>query len=105
MFYRLLFDGRFILSILNGTICVVGDKLVDLNSNSRIFKAFFDNVTHACIGLVAFLIVVMTLKTNLSINEKILLTFLCFLFSSLIDIDHFLAAKTWTLKVYQGFEE
>lgn len=99
MFYRLFVDSRFILSILNGTICVVGDKLVELNSNSRILKAIFDNFTHACIGLVAFLIIVMSIKANLTRNEKIVLVFVCFLLSSLIDVDHFIAAKSWRLKV------
>lgn len=89
---------RVSLTILLGFICYLGDRLVE-NHSSGIEKAIFDSSTHAIVGLLSSIIIVLQIRQNVDVSEKCLLIFTCFLLSSLIDIDHFIEAKSLKLSV------
>lgn len=88
-----------ILPILNGGICVLGDQLVSWNSNSHLLKAICDNAAHAFIGLLSALTILLEIKRRLTWTEKVSLVIMSVLVSSLIDLDHFVAAKSLSLTV------
>lgn len=87
------------LSIINGGICILGDYLVDINHESQIAKAIFDNVTHATIGLLSAIILILQSNHRIIRTERYLLIAMSVLVSSLIDIDHFIMAKSLKLSV------
>lgn len=101
MFYK-FGSSRFLLTILLGGICITGDLLVELSSHSKLLKAICDNITHACVGFVTTLIILFELEKRISSTEKFWMLFICLIISSLIDIDHFIAARSWKLTV-SGF--
>lgn len=88
-----------LLSICLGVTCLVGDILTDRFANSLILKAFCDNLTHRLIGLFSALIIVSEIRYQVENPERALLIAACSFVSSLIDIDHFIAAGSWALKV------
>lgn len=73
--------------------CKMGDKLLQTMSAGQLSKAIVDNVTHALVGLLSGIIVVS------SHQEKLHLAIGCMLISSLIDADHFIAARSLKLVV------
>lgn len=94
-----LVANSLLLTILNGSICMFGDYLVDVNQNLPIFKAICDNLTHAIIGLISAFIVVLDTSHRTVGNERIMLIGLSFLISSFIDLDHFVVARSMKLSV------
>lgn len=90
---------RLILPLLNGGICVLGDQLVEWNSGSHLQKAICDNATHAFIGFVNALTILYELNRRISWTERVNLVIMSMLVSSLIDLDHFIVAKSMNLTV------
>lgn len=80
------------LSSIIAVACVVGDKKVQSMSEPWA-KALIDNSTHAIVGFLSALIVF------IDQSDKIYLALACMLMSSLVDADHFLAAKSFKLSV------
>lgn len=89
------------------TICLLSDLALNrdlskftprpLRGEYMYLKAVCDNLGHGLIALFTWLIVI---NYDFSHNYwNIICTFLCSLFGSLIDIDHFFAAKSTSLKV------
>lgn len=76
---------------------VIGDLLV-AHSTVQLHKAFFDNLTHAAIAGISWLIVCFQLKYD-SILKAASEAFVCSLLGSFIDLDHFLMAHSMHLKV------
>lgn len=50
MFLKNILNLQFGLSLLLGAICVFGDFVVELFQNTRVLRAFFDNLTHGAVG-------------------------------------------------------
>lgn len=100
--YRILTYVRISLTTFLAAVCICGDWLVELNSNSSIAKAIFDNATHACVGLLTALLLFIQLDHRISSVEKNAAIIICGVCSSLIDIDHFIAARSWKLAVCIG---
>lgn len=89
-----------LLSIINGGVCILGDYLVDINHHSSLIAtAIFDNVTHATIGFLSAIILILQSNHRINRTEQYFLIAMDVLVSSLIDIDHFIIAKSLKLTV------
>lgn len=77
-------------------ICVFGDRLLEEPDFTRIgwMRAIIDNSTHGAVGLLSWM-VVLGGGCNSHGAQQI---FLCGILASLVDIDHFIAAKSIHLK-------
>ena len=73
--------------------CVVGDKKLHAINERQIVRAIFDNVTHGLVGLFACAIAFMDNW------DKMYMALICMIISSAIDLDHFIAAKSFRLSV------
>lgn len=96
--YNIITKNSLVLSILNGGICMLGDYL-GKNQGSIITKAIFDNVTHATIGFFSAIILILESNHRIARTERCYLIFVSVFVSSLIDIDHFIVAKSLKLTV------
>lgn len=76
---------------------------MELYKESPCLKAISDNLTHGSVGLVSYLIVVIEYRTSITITEQILLIGACFILACLIDVDHFVVARSWKLVVNDNF--
>lgn len=94
-----LFSNRLILTILNACICIFGDTLVQWNDEPQLIKALCDNITHATIGCISAVIIISETDNRTVGIEKIGLIGLSVIVSSLIDVDHFIVAKSIKLSV------
>lgn len=84
------------MSSLIAVTCVVGDgKLQAIAGPLK--RAIVDNSTHGLIGFFSALIVLIDQLDGET--EKLYLAVVCMMMSSLIDIDHFIAAKSVKLAV------
>lgn len=81
-----------LLSLAIAVTCLVGDNRLKSATNPLI-KAAIDNATHGLIGLLSALIVISVQA------DKIHLAVVCMAMSSLIDADHFIAARSLKLSV------
>lgn len=97
MLYKFSYLVHCTLTSLLILIAVVGDLLV-AHSTVQLHKAFFDNLTHAAIAGVSWLIVCFQLKYE-SLLQTISEAFVCSVLGSFIDLDHFLMAHSMHLKV------
>ena len=84
--------------------CIIGDLLLGVVQikSSHLLRAAVDNGTHGLVGLLSWAIVVNpTLIPVLELLKEPLLweVVLCGVLSSLVDLDHFLAAKSFKLQV------
>ncbi|XP_031334175.1 transmembrane protein 267 isoform X2 [Photinus pyralis] len=75
---------------------VIGDYLVE-HLRLHLHKALFDNITHALIGGISWLIVCMTFRNRYTLQTLIEIA-LCTVIASGIDLDHFYAARSFSLK-------
>lgn len=80
------------MSAIIAVTCVVGDKKLQSISNS-LTKAFLDNAIH---GFVGFFSAIIAFTDH---SDKIYLAIACMMVSSLIDVDHFITAKSLKLSV------
>lgn len=81
------------LSLAVVGVCIVGDMSLGMSHRSQLFRAYADNLSHALIGLLSCCIVIAENSNNFYVAV------ICLIISSLIDIDHFLAAKSFRLSV------
>lgn len=97
MLYKISSAVISVLIILIIVTSLVGDYLVE-QSNVHLHKALLDNATHASIAGISWLIVCFRLKYENVLN--ILGEALgCAALASVIDIDHFIVAKSMQLAV------
>lgn len=95
MFY-LAISLKLYITVLLALIAVIGDVLVS-HSRIKIFQAVFDNVTHCMIGGLSWLLVCINCK---KINHGVIIEIIvCAAIASLIDLDHFAMAKSFSLQV------
>ncbi|XP_015123638.1 transmembrane protein 267 [Diachasma alloeum] len=85
---------KTIFTISLGLICLIGDRLSD-NLTHAVARAVVDNVTHALIAGVSWAL--LTLLLNDAIIKNLIEIVSCTLISSLIDMDHFIQARSWKL--------
>lgn len=97
--YEIATNTSLFLSIINVGICILGDYLVDINHESLIARAIFDNGTHAAIGLLSGLILIFESNSRLIQTEQCFLICVSVVVSSFIDIDHFIVARSLKLSV------
>lgn len=88
---------RLIISITIGIMAGVGDQNAMKNEN-QLAAAISDNFSHATIGFLTWLHVLIA-EPSFKPLSYFIEYFLCGVFSSLIDVDHFIAAKSTSLKV------
>lgn len=88
-----------LLSLSIGFTAIVGDHIVfnSKYSNSFLFRALIDNFVHASIGTVSALL--FFLKMDITRQACVYNVLLCTIVSSLIDLDHFIVAKSVYFKV------
>ncbi|CAH1964038.1 unnamed protein product [Acanthoscelides obtectus] len=90
------FNLSAILISLLGLTAVVGDYLV-LHTNLDLFQAVFDNATHAIIGGLTWFIFCLRYK-NSNTFQNLAEVAVCATISSVIDLDHFVAARSLRLE-------
>lgn len=84
-------------TLLLGLVAILGDFLVKV-SNLDVYKAIFDNTTHAIIGGLTWLIISLQIR-NKNVLIRVYEIFLCAFIASIIDLDHFIMARSIHLKV------
>lgn len=89
---------RIILTTLVSITCLLGDNFVELTQHPML-KALADNATHAAIGALSGIAFAVQFYERTSHFFGWFLIFVCFVCSSLIDVDHFIAARSWSLEV------
>ncbi|XP_018330485.1 transmembrane protein 267 [Agrilus planipennis] len=94
MGYPYIAENLFLMILLSLT-AVAGDYMV-IHLNSKGYQAISDNVTHAVIGGLSWFIVCFNCKRYT--HRTLLEIFSCTFFASIIDIDHFVAARSLRLK-------
>lgn len=95
----LLFNVSTYLTLLIVVVALGGDYVVE-TSRSPVLKAINDNLTHGLIGGLSWMVYcVKRRKSQLGLRLIVFEVVLCTLLSSLIDLDHFVAAKSVLLKV------
>ncbi|XP_070545963.1 transmembrane protein 267-like [Ptychodera flava] len=94
-FIDLLPWKRFLGFALLGCFCCAGDTAMQLPwiSRNMALRAIADNGIHAVIGLWCW-----SLVSGLQTIDDVLQTILCGVLSSAVDLDHFIAAKSFSLK-------
>ena len=80
--------------------CILGDFLVEINKDEHIILALIDNGTHGVIGGIATFCIVSEFGDKLALSEQQLLIAMGFVWSSIIDVDHFIEARSFKLKVF-----
>ncbi|XP_055536911.1 transmembrane protein 267 isoform X3 [Wyeomyia smithii] len=79
-------------------ICIAGDKLQLVVQKPHLLRAVIDNASHALIGLIASEIVVHHYKDHLGRSQMYGLIATGCVLSSVIDLDHFIEAKSFHLE-------
>lgn len=88
---------EIICTCLLAVIAVLGDWLVS-HSTLHLYKALFDNSIHSLIGGLSWLIVTIKLRKK-TVWFRFSSVLLCAFIASVIDVDHFIAARSFKLKV------
>ncbi|XP_044261838.1 transmembrane protein 267 [Tribolium madens] len=91
-----IFNTGNYVTILLALVSVTGDYVVS-HTKLHLFQALFDNATHASIGALSWLYVCINFK-NRSHFQSLIEIGLCAGVASLIDIDHFISARSIHLK-------
>ncbi|XP_055845553.1 transmembrane protein 267 [Episyrphus balteatus] len=97
MFCHLMVYMRIVLSTLVIITCLLGDNFVELTQHP-LLRALLDNATHAVIGALSGIAFVVQFYDRTSNLFGWLLIFICFSVSALIDVDHFVEARSWNLE-------
>ncbi|XP_023301345.2 transmembrane protein 267 [Lucilia cuprina] len=97
MHCHLMVYMRIILTTLVSITCLLGDNFVELTQHPML-KALADNATHAAIGALSGIAFAVQFYERTSHFFGWFLIFTCFACSSLIDVDHFIAARSWSLE-------
>ncbi|XP_074114950.1 transmembrane protein 267 [Cotesia typhae] len=82
--------------LLLGLVSIIGDKLVSYNNNNHFLKAVIDNTTHGIVAGLSWTLIVILQNEPIAKNLPSIL--FCTFLSSLIDIDHFVEAKSFNIK-------
>lgn len=85
-----------ILTSVIGICSFIGDQGLKYGKTT-VTRAIFDNITHAAVGGLTWALILHLSKKSLIQNSSSI--FWCFFLSSFIDVDHFIAARSWNLNV------
>ncbi|XP_018396387.1 PREDICTED: transmembrane protein C5orf28 isoform X1 [Cyphomyrmex costatus] len=93
------FWPRALLTCAIGVCSIIGDVGLkwlrsDKNESAR---AAFDNATHATVGGLTWMLIVVLSRKSIARNLNSI--FSCFLLASFVDLDHFIAARSWHIHV------
>lgn len=80
-------------------VSLLGDHLVSRIHQKHAVKAISDNSTHFLIGGISWLIVCINTSFLQNHTQSIYEILLCALIAAVIDVDHFICAKSLSLKV------
>ncbi|GJQ74510.1 hypothetical protein Trydic_g21377 [Trypoxylus dichotomus] len=94
--WRSITSLQVYLASLLALSAIAGDLLVDY-SQKHVYRALFDNATHAVIGGLSWLIVCLNYRDR-NASNTLFEIITCTAVSSLIDLDHFAMARSWSLK-------
>lgn len=87
-----------VITFLIIIVAVCGDKLLT-KVDHHVFKAIIDNTTHGSIGIFSWALVVISLNSIRNLRLKHCAEiFGCGVIASLIDLDHFIAARSLSLQ-------
>lgn len=88
----------FLLFVAFLFFAVTGDKILENPhvQESLYVRAFVDNATHFFLGVLSWLI--LTCFAHVTLWKSVCESFLCGVLSSIIDVDHFLAAYSFKLQ-------
>jgi hypothetical protein len=92
-----LFNTNNYIIILLALVSTTGDYIVT-HTKLHLFQALFDNATHAAIGGLSWFFVCINFK-NRSHLQTLFEIGACAGIASLIDVDHFVSARSFYLKV------
>ncbi|XP_019622820.1 PREDICTED: transmembrane protein 267-like [Branchiostoma belcheri] len=94
-FSKLFSVKSTISSVLLGGFCIAADRVLRLKpvSDHALLRVITDNSAHGLVGLWSWGIV-----SGLRTRHDVLHTLLCGLLASLVDTDHFIAARSFRLK-------
>lgn len=92
---------RIVLTTLLTITCLLGDNFVELTQHP-LLKALADNATHAIIGALTGIAFAVQFHERTSNLLGWFLIFTCFAVSSLIDLDHFIEARSLYLEVRES---
>ncbi|KAL5286860.1 C5orf28 family protein [Megaselia abdita] len=95
--FHLMVYIRVVLTTLVTITCLLGDNFVELTEHP-VLRALVDNGTHAVIGAITGIAFVIQFYDKITNCFGWSLILLCFLTSSLIDLDHFIQARSWNLE-------
>jgi len=84
-----------LLEMLLFTVCTVGDQGHYISDN-LLFRAAVDNITHGLVGFISWALVIRLTSFNVA---QILQCSVCMVLAMAVDVDHFLAAKSFKLQV------
>ncbi|XP_070515607.1 transmembrane protein 267-like isoform X2 [Cardiocondyla obscurior] len=84
--------SRALLTCAIGACSILGDFGLRYGK-SESARALFDNATHATVGGLTWTLIVVLSRKSVVRNLKSILS--CFLLASFIDLDHFIAARSW----------
>lgn len=92
-----LYNVSYYVTVLLALVAVAGDILVSY-AKVPLYKAITDNMIHAVLGGLSWFLVCLNYR-NKNSTQTLLEIVACTVVSSLIDLDHFAAAKSLNLKV------
>ncbi|KAK5650973.1 hypothetical protein RI129_002002 [Pyrocoelia pectoralis] len=96
MFFQIFYSSHSFLILLLLLTAIIGDYIVD-HSKLHLHRALFDNITHALIGGISWLVVCMVFRNRYT-TQTLAEIALCTVIASCIDLDHFYAARSFHLK-------
>lgn len=100
MFINLNLLTNLLLTGLIATSCFLGDFGLQQANNEHLIKALIDNTTHQLIGLLSTLLIILNLRSStihLTTIELLLLSCFGTLIAGVIDVDHFIEARSMSL--------
>ena len=82
------------------SVCLIGDHIL-FTCQDSVIKAVSDNITHASVGFISWIIIIYSSSMSIISNVKTNCSWILAagLLSSLIDLDHFVAAHSLHLDV------
>jgi len=78
------------------SVCVLGDILSQNQNGLPIMRALFDSATHGLVGIIAWFIAIDNGSLSVQSSKEIIL---CGVLAAIVDLDHFIAARSLSLDV------
>ncbi|KAG8229735.1 hypothetical protein J437_LFUL007910, partial [Ladona fulva] len=91
--FHIVSKSQIALSVLMASTAITGDSLLRIAHHDTL-RAISDSVTHGVIGGLSWLVV----ANHYDMKKGILDSLLCAFISSAIDVDHFIAARSFSIK-------